>query len=68
MDYPEKFKIARLSVPEQKGRPDLRLTVDTLEDLHLARYIVEHSQEERVSTEEAIQLAIKYSSERKSLS
>ena len=68
LDYPEKFKIARLSVPEQKGRPDLRLTVDTLEDLHLARYIVEHSQEEWVRTEEAIQLAIKYSSERKSLS
>jgi spore coat polysaccharide biosynthesis protein SpsF len=50
------FRMGRLSVPQSKRRPDVRLTVDTLEDLRRARFVAERSSVPWVSTEEAVRL------------
>lgn len=57
-EHPELFKIATLSVPEEKKRPDIRLTVDTEEDYFRACLIVEKSGSEYITTEKAIELCL----------
>ena len=55
-ENPDLFKINILSVPEEKHRPDVRLTVDTREDYLKACFIIEKSSDEYIKTEEAIRL------------
>ena len=55
-EHPELFKISVLSVPVEKNRPRVRLTVDTEEDMVKARRIVVESGTEYITTEEAIEL------------
>lgn len=38
-EHPNDFKIERIEAPEQVARPDLRLTIDTPEDLLMARRV-----------------------------
>jgi spore coat polysaccharide biosynthesis protein SpsF len=40
-DHPELFRIERVDAPEALWHPELRLTVDTPEDLHLVRELYE---------------------------
>lgn len=56
LENPHIFKTARLSVVQEKNRPDVRLTVDTLEDYRRSCYIVENSHEGYISTKRAIEL------------
>jgi len=53
-----KFTIAELKVSKEKNRPDISLTVDTVDDYKKACYIVEHSDEEYITTQEAIKLCL----------
>jgi spore coat polysaccharide biosynthesis protein SpsF len=54
------FKISELQVDAQKNRPDISLTVDTLEDYKKASFIIESSSDEYVTTLEAIELCSQY--------
>ncbi len=56
LEHPELFLIKVLSVPPRKNRPDIRLTVDTEEDIRRARFVVENSQQSSVDTVRAIEL------------
>lgn len=53
-ENPQLFQIASLGVGAPKREPGVRLTVDTLEDYRKACFIVEHTLEKYVGTEEAI--------------
>ena len=59
-EHPELFKIATLSVTENKRRPDIRLTVDTEGDYLKACRIVENSRDVYITIEEAIELCLRY--------
>lgn len=54
------FRTGRLCVPERKRRPEIRLTVDTPEDLRRAQYVAEHSAGPWPTTEEAIDLCLRF--------
>jgi spore coat polysaccharide biosynthesis protein SpsF len=57
LENPAAFRIGRLdSIPLQKARPDVRLTVDTEEDYRRACYVAEHARGKWAGTEEAIEL------------
>jgi spore coat polysaccharide biosynthesis protein SpsF len=56
----DKFKIIKLSVPKEKNRPDISLTIDTVEDLNKASFIFDKAKENFISTEEAISLCLRY--------
>lgn len=60
LENPDLFKTAVLNVEETKNRPDIRLTVDTQEDYERACYIVGNCGGEEVTTQAAIELALKY--------
>lgn len=60
LENPQKFKIVKLVIPASKCRPDIRLTVDTREDYLKACYIIEHSEREYITTEEAIRFCSEY--------
>jgi spore coat polysaccharide biosynthesis protein SpsF len=60
LENPSMFRTGILSVPEAKRRPDIRLTVDTPEDLRLARFVVEQAKGQWVGTEEAIALCSRF--------
>lgn len=60
LEHPGQFQTARLEVSPAKRRPDLRLTVDTPEDLRRARFIAERASGEWVGTEEAIALCSRF--------
>jgi spore coat polysaccharide biosynthesis protein SpsF len=53
------FKVARLGVPPEKARPDVRLTVDTESDYQRACHIVENARTNPVTTEEAIAICLR---------
>jgi len=53
-EHPELFKITALSVPEEKCRPDIRLTIDTEQDLLRARWIAE--EDGKITTKKAIEI------------
>ena len=57
------FNISKLVTPEDKNRPDIRLTIDTEEDYKKACYIVKHSTGKAITTNEAIKLAENYTYE-----
>lgn len=59
-ENPDKFKIVLLPIEGEKNRPDIRLTVDTQQDYERACYIVAHSKEKYITTQEAIELALRY--------
>jgi len=54
LENPHLFKITKLSVDKTKCHPDIRLTVDTPEDLERARRIVAAVNEDYITTEDAI--------------
>lgn len=54
------FRTGRLSVPQAKRQPKVRLTVDTPEDLRRAEFVAEHAREEWPTTEEAIALCSRF--------
>lgn len=56
LDNPAGFRIGHLEVPGPKRRPDVRLTVDTAQDMERARFIATHAAGEWATTEEAIAL------------
>jgi spore coat polysaccharide biosynthesis protein SpsF len=60
LENPQIFKTALLSVAKDKNRPDLRLTVDTMEDYEQACYIAEKSHVDYITTKQAIDLAEEY--------
>lgn len=53
------FKISELTVAKTKNRPDVGLTVDTLDDYRKACFIVQNSVDP-ISTEQAIELCLQY--------
>lgn len=52
-----RFKCARLPVPPEKSRPDVRLTLDTEDDYLKISYIVDAAGDEFITTQEAIALS-----------
>lgn len=60
LENPGKFKTTVLEVTSGKRRPDIRLTVDTEEDLRRARFVAENASCEHFSTEEAIRLCTEF--------
>jgi spore coat polysaccharide biosynthesis protein SpsF len=60
LEHPELFRIGRLSVPKNKHRPDVRLTVDTQEDLDRARFVAAGATGSWITTEEAIALCSRF--------
>lgn len=59
-ENPSIFKINILGVKPTKQFPNIRLTVDTLEDYKRACFIVKNSSNEFITTEEAIKLCLQY--------
>ena len=60
LDNPLLFVTRELVVTGRKARPDIRLTVDTEEDYRKACRIAQEASSEPVSTEEAIQLCMRF--------
>jgi spore coat polysaccharide biosynthesis protein SpsF len=58
-EHPELFKISVLAIPPSKVRPDLRLTVDTVQDYQRACNLVPQARGEWLTTEEAIALCLR---------
>lgn len=56
----DRFKISELSVSEDKNRPEISLTVDTKDDYKKACFIVEHSKNKYITTQEAIKLCLQF--------
>jgi spore coat polysaccharide biosynthesis protein SpsF len=56
----DKFKISELKVTNEKNRPNVSLTVDTLDDYNKACFIVEKSKNEYITTQEAIEQCLQY--------
>ena len=63
LENPVLFKTSILSVSPDKNRPDIRLTVDTLEDFQLACYVVKKSLGEFIMTQKAIELSESFKKE-----
>jgi spore coat polysaccharide biosynthesis protein SpsF len=59
LENPALFRTGVLEVPPAKRRPDVRLTVDTEEDLRRACYVAEHARGRWCTTEEAIELCLR---------
>jgi len=64
IDYIEEnediFKTIELKVAKEKNRPDIRLTIDTIDDYKKACYIIEHSKNQYITTLEAIELCSQF--------
>jgi len=56
----DQFTVSELEVFKEKNRPEISLTVDTAEDYKKACYIVNHSAEEYITTQEAIKLCLQF--------
>lgn len=56
----ELFKTGTLSVSREKNKPDIRLTVDTIEDYKKACFIAANSKTGLATTKEAIELCSQY--------
>lgn len=54
------FRTGRLAAPESKRHPQVRLTVDTPEDLRRARFIADHAAGLWPTTEEAVALCSRF--------
>ena len=55
-----RFKTVELQIAGLKNQPDIRLTVDTMEDYQKACFIAKHATHEPISTEEAISLCLQF--------
>ena len=55
-----KFKISELSVKKEKNRPEINLSIDSIEDYEKACFIVERSKNKQITTVEAIRLCLQY--------
>ena len=60
LENKKKYRYGIMPVSHVKCYPNIRLTVDVLEDYEKACYILEKSCNEYVSTEEAISLCMQY--------
>jgi spore coat polysaccharide biosynthesis protein SpsF len=60
IENPALFRTGELVAPLAKRRPDVRLTVDTAEDLRRARFVVESAKGPWATTEEAIALCSRF--------
>jgi spore coat polysaccharide biosynthesis protein SpsF len=60
LENPGLFRLGRLVVAESKRVPQVRLTVDTAEDLRRAQYVAEHASSDEPATEEAIALCSRF--------
>lgn len=60
LENPDLFRTCVLEVGKEKRIPDARLTVDTRDDYNRACYIIEHSENEYVTTSEAIRLCSQF--------
>lgn len=60
LDHLLYYKHGTSMVSAEKNRPDVRLTVDTLQDYEKACYILHNASTEYVTTEQAIALSCKY--------
>lgn len=60
IENPDRFKTSLLEVPAAKNRPDIRLTVDTPEDLEKASFILRNAAADYVTTEEGIRLCLQF--------
>ncbi len=56
----DKFKISELKVSNEKNKPEISLTIDTLDDYKKACFIVENSKNDYIITKEAIELCLQY--------
>lgn len=56
----DNFKISELTVKKEKSRPEITLTVDTMDDYKKACFIVENSKNEYITTQGAIKLCLQY--------
>jgi spore coat polysaccharide biosynthesis protein SpsF len=56
----DRFRIGRLGVPAWKRHPEVRLTVDTAEDLRRAQFVAEHAAGPWATTEDAINLCLRF--------
>lgn len=56
----DKFRIEELKVSIEKNRPDISLTVDTPYDYKKACFIVKNSENEYITTQEAIKLCLQF--------
>ncbi len=65
LDHLMEFRHGTLSVASEKNRPDVRLTVDTVEDFEKACYILQHTHAAYVTTQRAIELSDIYERDRK---
>lgn len=54
------FKISELNIKDIKNRPDISLTVDTIDDYNKACFIVKNAKNEFITTKEAIELCLQY--------
>lgn len=54
------FRTGRLAVPQSKRHPEARLTVDTPEDLRRAQFIAERAAGPWATTEEAVELCLRF--------
>lgn len=60
LENPQIFKTVNLETPEEKRKPEVRLTVDTKEDYRRACYIVENGSSDYITTQEAIALCSQF--------
>jgi len=57
------FKITVLNVPKEKNKPEISLTIDTLEDYKKACFLVNKSENEFINIKELVQLLMQYEKE-----
>ena len=62
VEHMDQFHCCKLSMAPDKVHPEVRLTVDTVEDYQRACYIAEHASQDIFSTIEAIRLAQEWES------
>jgi spore coat polysaccharide biosynthesis protein SpsF len=60
LENPAMFKTGVLNANNKKKHPEVRLTVDTPEDLRKASFIVKNAKSEYISTEECIDLCSRF--------
>lgn len=59
-EHPELFKIGVLTVPKEKNRPAISLTIDTEEDYRRACFIADNGSHEFITTVEVIDLCSRF--------
>jgi len=61
LQNPSQFNIYILNAPPEKNYPNIRLTIDTIDDFNKASFIIKHStNSNNISTQQVIKLALQY--------